>query len=83
LKKIRFNGQLIYNRVALKTSRQSPLPASLWLSLATTPFLLGIVAVRSLTQSLIELGQASEEVFRGDRLPILNFPEPDDKAIDS
>ncbi|AFY75602.1 MAG: hypothetical protein IGR93_18865 [Hydrococcus sp. C42_A2020_068] len=67
----------------MKTSRQSPLPASLWLSLATTPFLFGMLAFRSLTQSLIELGQASEEVFRGDRLPILNFPEPDDQAIDN
>ncbi len=42
-----------------------------------------MLAFRSLTQSLIELGQASEEIFRGDRLPILNFPEPDDQAIDN
>ncbi|OKH26857.1 hypothetical protein NIES593_02135 [Hydrococcus rivularis NIES-593] len=67
----------------MKISRQSSLPVSLWLSLATTPFVLGMLAFRSLTQSLIELGQASEEVFRGDRLPILNFPEPDDRSIDN
>jgi hypothetical protein len=55
--------------MALKSSRQSHLPSTLWL----------IFAARSLTRSLIELGQASEEVFRGDRLPILNFPEPDEQ----
>ncbi|GBF82145.1 hypothetical protein [Aphanothece sacrum] len=46
------------------------------LSLLTVPFLCGLLVVESLRRELLELGQASEEVFRGDRLPILNFPEP-------
>jgi hypothetical protein len=50
-------------------------PANLWLSLATAPFLLSLVAFKSLSQSLIEIGEASEEIFRGDRLPMLNFPD--------
>ncbi|NJO93677.1 MAG: hypothetical protein HC820_03650 [Hydrococcus sp. RM1_1_31] len=57
----------------MKTDRQSSAP--IWVSLATSPFLIGVLTVRSLTQTLIELGEASEEVFRGDRLPILNFPD--------
>jgi hypothetical protein len=57
----------------LKTNRQSSTP--IWIALATSPFLMGVLTVRSLTQALIELGEASEEVFRGDRLPILNFPD--------
>lgn len=46
------------------------------LSLFTVPFVCGLLMVESLGRELLELGQASEEVFRGDRLPILNFPEP-------
>jgi hypothetical protein len=55
-----------------------PNPATLWVSLATVPLLLGILAAHSLAENLKELGQASEEIFRGERLPILNFPEPEE-----
>lgn len=55
-----------------------PNPAALWVSFATIPMLLGILAARSLTENLSELGRASEEIFRGERLPILNFPEPEE-----
>ena len=52
---------------------------NLWVSLATVPVLLGILTAHSLAENLLQLGQASEEIFRGDRLPILNFPEPEEK----
>jgi len=41
------------------------------LSLATAPLLIGVIATRHLLQNLIELGKMSEEVFRGERLPLL------------
>jgi hypothetical protein len=44
------------------------------LSFLTTPFLLGLITVETILEGLKEMGQASEELFRGDRLPILNFP---------
>lgn len=44
------------------------------LSLATAPFLIGVIASRELLQNLIDLGKTSEEVFRGERLPLLDFP---------
>ncbi len=62
--------------MALKTSEQFPISTSCWLGIAAAPFLVGLLAAKSGAQALIELGQASEEVFRGDRLPILKFPEP-------
>jgi len=49
-------------------------PIELWLSLAVSPFLLSYLALRSLNHWLIELGQESEELFRGDRLPLPIFP---------
>jgi hypothetical protein len=49
------------------------------LSVLTGPFLLTIITVESLVNSLIEVGQASEEVFRGERLPILE-PEVKDST---
>ncbi len=54
---------------------ECPITAPVWLSIATSPFLFGLMAWESLTETLIELGQASEEVFRGDRLPVLHLPE--------
>ena len=45
-----------------------------WLSLSTAPVLLGILSEKALTQWLQTAGEASEEILRGDRLPILPFP---------
>lgn len=45
------------------------------LSLATCPVLLGLLGNKSMNQLLLEIGLYSEEVFRGDRLPVLNFPQ--------
>ncbi|HHP7243301.1 MAG TPA: hypothetical protein ACFE0H_01300 [Elainellaceae cyanobacterium] len=42
------------------------------ISVATAPLLLGILGGKVLTELLCDFGQASEEIFRGDRLPILN-----------
>ncbi len=44
------------------------------ISLATGPFLLGLIGSKALQAGLRELGELSEEIFRGDRLPLLNFP---------
>ncbi len=49
-------------------------PVDLLISLATVPLVVGLVGTKALTQIAQELGQLSEEVFRGDRLPLLKFP---------
>ncbi len=50
---------------------------SQWLLSTLTPPLLGSLVVGdALLAGLIDLGQMSEEVFRGDRLPMLPFPSP-------
>jgi hypothetical protein len=67
--------------IALNSS-PGPFPASLCLSLVTSSFLLSLVVAQSLVQKLIEVGEMSEEFFRGDRLPVLNFPEPDREGLD-
>lgn len=41
------------------------------LSIVTGPFLLGLISARMAAESLTQLGQASEEFFRGERLPSL------------
>lgn len=68
----------------------SPAPRSpdLWLSLATVPVLLGVLGGRAMLQAVQELGQLSEEIFRGDRLPLLTFPpaaieQPDTSTPDA
>ncbi|WP_354635486.1 hypothetical protein [Planktothricoides raciborskii] len=40
----------------------------------TVPMLLGLVGGKAIADGLQSLGQASEEIFRGDRLPVLHFP---------
>ena len=52
-------------------------PVIICLSLATAPFLGSVLIFHQIAQALGELGEASEEVFRGNRLPILNFPGDD------
>lgn len=61
-------------------SSSSPIPTEFFLSLATAPMLLGILSAQAVFSWLQTAGIASEEVFRGDRLPILHVPnseEPD------
>lgn len=59
---------------ATSNHHKLPIKPEILLSLATGPFLLGLVTVRSCGSLLGELGQATEEVFRGERLPVLHFP---------
>lgn len=50
-----------------------PLPLDIMLGVATIPLLVGLVGTKLIARTVIELGQASEEIFRGDRLPLLNL----------
>jgi hypothetical protein len=52
------------------------------LSFVTFPILVGLGLSRPLTEGILELGRLSEEIFRGDRLPILPFPEVADSPKD-
>ena len=68
----------------------SPTPASavptiapsLLVSLAATPWLLAIVTAKTASSFLEQLGLASEEIFRGDRLPVLHLPLDDVSSAD-
>lgn len=52
---------------------------SLIISITTIPVVALILVARGAARATLELGELSEELFRGDRLPILMFPlEPND-----
>jgi len=51
---------------------------ALSISVVTLPLLGGIVLSRVAMAGLIQLGEASEELFRGDRLPLLKDKAPGD-----
>jgi hypothetical protein len=51
------------------------IPQSLLLQVGTASILLLLIAQKATGKALEALGEQSEELFRGDRLPILNFPE--------
>lgn len=51
-------------------------PHDLLLSAATVPLLAVLIAGRAVNEVMMSLSQVSEEVFRGDRLPILRFTQP-------
>lgn len=57
---------------------QSPIPSELVLSILAPSYLMTHRWGETLAQSIVELGSWSEEIFRGDRLPTLPFPEPTD-----
>jgi hypothetical protein len=59
------------------------IPTPILVSLATGPFLCGLVVGKALTQAMLDISRSSEEIFRGDRLPILPFAQPlEDEAIE-
>jgi hypothetical protein len=59
------------------------MPVDLLVSVATVPMVLGLVGTRVLFQVTQQLGQLSEEMFRGDRLPLLKFPNHSSPSIDT
>lgn len=57
-------------------------PSEIALSVATVPLLVGLVSAQALARAIAEVGAMSEEVFRGDRLPTLDFSEGSDTPTD-
>lgn len=57
-------------------------PCELVLGAVTAPFLLTLIAGKLISQGFQELGQLSEEAFRGDRLPLLKFPSNGSSSTD-
>ncbi len=53
-------------------------PVKLLVSIATVPALAAIVGLQGILQQVQALANSTEEIFRGDRLPLLPFPEPSD-----
>jgi hypothetical protein len=62
------------NLIAFPTSK------SCFLQAGTVSILIFLIAQKATAEALISLGEASEELLRGDRLPVLNFP--DDHKLD-
>jgi hypothetical protein len=54
----------------------------LLVSASAPSLLLGVLAQRQCSQWLENLGQLSESLFQGRRLPSLPFPEADSTAVD-
>ncbi|MEO1373540.1 MAG: hypothetical protein AAFW70_04270 [Cyanobacteria bacterium J06635_10] len=50
------------------------IPQSVILQAGTVSVLTLVLAEKATREALIALGEASEELFRGERLPILDFP---------
>jgi hypothetical protein len=63
------------SRSPASPTRIAIVPPSMLVSLAVTPWLATLASVRVAGELLERLGVASEEVFRGDRLPVLHFPD--------
>lgn len=67
-------------RINLKMSN-SKLSTEILIGLATAPLLAALLGSKALAEAAQRIGQASEELFRGDRLPVLNQPiSPDDES---
>ena len=56
-------------------SPKLPVPSDILLSLVALPMLGGLVAAGAAAEFVASIGIESEEVFRGSRLPVLNFPQ--------
>ncbi|MDF5715019.1 MAG: hypothetical protein PUP93_14330 [Rhizonema sp. NSF051] len=54
------------------------IPQFLLLQMGTASILLLLLAEKASSETLYAIGESSEELFRGDRLPLLNFPIQND-----
>jgi hypothetical protein len=59
-------------------SPKLPVPSDILLSLVALPMLGGLVVAKAAAEFVASIGVESEEVFRGSRLPVLNFPQSQD-----
>jgi hypothetical protein len=64
-------------KTATSTTQNLPVSSNILLSLAALPLLGGLLAAKAAAEFVGAIGVESEEVFRGSRLPILNFPHGD------
>jgi hypothetical protein len=65
----------------MDSSSRFKVPTQILLSLGTAPMLLMLIGSKALAEVIQDIGQASEEIFRGDRLPILHI-HPEAKPPD-
>jgi hypothetical protein len=56
--------------------RSTAVPVQLLVSILTVPTLAAIVGLQAGLQQIQAMANNSEEIFRGDRLPLLPFPNP-------
>lgn len=59
--------------------KHSNTPAKLLLSLGTAPLLVALIGGKAIADLMKEIGQTTEELFRGDRLPVLKIVPKDDQ----
>ena len=50
-------------------------PVNIYLSMATIPAMGVLIAATAFPELIVSIGLASEEIFRGDRLPLLKKPK--------
>ncbi|AFZ50409.1 hypothetical protein [Dactylococcopsis salina] len=67
--------------MAEKVNQSKQTEVEIALSILSTPFLMGLIGARSMQQGLISIGEASEEIFRRDRLPVLHFQQENEIEI--
>jgi hypothetical protein len=60
---------------AAQVHQPASVPVKLLVSIATVPTLAAIVGLQAVLHQVQNLAANSEEIFRGDRLPLLPFPE--------
>ena len=70
------------NMSGSSSSSRGAVSPSLLVSIAAAPWLSAIVSVRAAGSFLEQLGVASEEMFRGDRLPVLHFTDTDGERLE-
>jgi hypothetical protein len=58
----------------------SLIPQSILLQIGTVSVFMLVLAQKTATDAFTALGEASEELLRGERLPILEFPNQTDKS---
>ena len=62
----------------LTTMKSTTLAGDALVSVATIPLLMGLLAMKAGAEMMQKVGQTSEDIFQGDRLPVLKGPSMSD-----
>lgn len=74
---------LLNHQFGAQSMKSTTLAGDALLSIATIPLLAGVLTAKAIGSMMEGIGNVSEDIFRGDRLPVLKTPPTAQSSVDA